>query len=193
MSSSDFGNFKYLAVIGGSVAIICGIIFTVGILSGGFTDSPVVTPTTTPIAVPTDNPTPMPSPTATPTPTANHTPTPTATPTAAPTPSPTPAPEGTGFQNATLTVGEGMIDQVPTWVVNGTLVDTVTHVGLPGLAVSVVDASNSSLVYGNVTTDASGNFELTFAVMQPPTVQLVFAGNNQYLATTSEAIELPPP
>jgi hypothetical protein len=76
--------------------------------------------------------------------------------------------------------------------VNGTLADTATNQGISGLTVTVVDATNSSIVYGTTTTGADGYFECTFAIMQPPTVQLVFAGTDQYLAATSGAIELPP-
>jgi hypothetical protein len=77
------------------------------------------------------------------------------------------------------------------WVANGTLVDTVSHTGVAGVTVTIADASNSTNVYGTVTTGANGNFECTIAFNQSPNVQLIFAGNNQYLATTS-TIELPP-
>jgi hypothetical protein len=77
-----------------------------------------------------------------------------------------------------------------TWAVNGTLVNAETTQGISGLTVTVVDATNSSLVYGTVITGDNGYLEYTFD-MQPPSVELVFAGNEQYVAVTSSVIESP--
>jgi len=101
-------------------------------------------------------------------------------------------PDATEFQNTTLTYGD-MIDQVLSWVASGNLIDTVTGEGISGQTITVVDATDNSTIYGTVVTSEGGYFELNWAVMAPPTVQIVFAGDNQYLAVTSSSIELPLP
>ncbi|MCL5949370.1 MAG: hypothetical protein M1490_02695 [Candidatus Bathyarchaeota archaeon] len=150
------------------------------------TPTPTVTPTASPTATPTASPTPSPSRTARPT--ASPSPAPTASPT--PSPSPTPEPVATAFQNATISYNE--VNYTVSWVVNGTLADTNTAQGISGLTISVVDATNSSLVYGTTITGDNGYFEYTLDVMQPPTLQLIFAGNDQYIAVTSDSIGIPP-
>jgi hypothetical protein len=181
------------------VALICvGAVTTGAILAGvlsnntanQFGQPPVITPppTTTSTSTPTSTPTPTHN--STPTPNPTTTAQPSVNPSSSPSPTPTPAPEATEFQNATIAYG-GYVNQTINWVVNGTLVDTVTSQGISGVTVTVVDATNSTVVYGTTTTGTGGYFEYTLAIMQPPTVQLVFAGTNQYQATTSSAIELP--
>jgi hypothetical protein len=190
-NNQDFDWSKIVGAVVVCAVLIGGIFVSVAYLSDW--PEPLVVATPTPALTATPTTTPIANPTPTPTATVTPTPTPTTAPTASPTPSPTPtpSPDATAFQNTSLTYG-GYVDQMVNWIANGTIVDTVTHTGLSGLTVSVVSASNSSLVYGNVTTGVGGYFELTFAVMEPPTVQFVFAGNGQYLAITSDAIELPP-
>jgi hypothetical protein len=75
-------------------------------------------------------------------------------------------------------------------VLNGTLVTTGSAEGVSGVTVSVVDATNSTLVYSTVTTDANGYFEYIFSDIQPPSMQLVFAGNDEYLAVTSSTVQM---
>jgi hypothetical protein len=194
MSNSNKGFYVGLCIAAFVIGAV--VLGALGTANNQSSDQP---PTATPSPIqPTTTPTPTLAPTQTPThnstPTTNptNTPQPSVNPSSSPSlsPSPTPTPKATAFQNTTLTYGQ-VIDQVPTWVVNGTLVDTVANQGISGLTVTVVDSSNSSRVYGTATTGADGYFECTFAVMQPPTVQLVFAGTNQYQAVTSDVIELP--
>lgn len=196
------------SISGLAPAVIIGILATAAIIGGAVTlavlddaqspnieptptPTPTVTPTVSPTATPTDPP--SASPTASPTHTATPTTNPTASPSPSPSPSPTPEPVATEFQNATIFYTYNEVNYTITWVVNGTLVSTNTEQGISGLTVSVVDATNSSLVYGTTVTGEGGQFEYTFAVMQPPAVQLVFAGNDQYLAVTSVTIEMAPP
>jgi VCBS repeat-containing protein len=75
-------------------------------------------------------------------------------------------------------------------VLNGTLVTTSSAEGVSGVTVSVVDATNSTFVYGTFITDANGYFEYTFSDIQPPSMQLVFAGNDEYLAVTSSTVQM---
>jgi hypothetical protein len=194
------GNKPLLWVVGGGV-VVGGVLLVAvgtGILTSSLpltatqpTPTPTinvtVTPTASPAASPTDPPTT--NPTASPTHTATPTTSPTASP--SPSPSPTPTPDATTFQNVTLTYGE-YVNQTLTWIVNGTLIDTVNSQGISGLTISVVDATNSSIVYGTVETGDGGYFEYTLASMAPPSVQLVFAGNNQYVAITSATVEYIP-
>jgi hypothetical protein len=185
---------------GKAVALIVTGVAIFAVVTGAVLYHPTIAPepylgpnvTPAPSITPSPTPSPTASPTAHPTAFPTASPTPTTAPTPTPSPTPTPAPEATEFQNASLTYG-GFINETLTWVVNGSLVDTVTNQGVSGVTVSVVDATNSSLVYGETTTGTDGYFEFTWAIMQPPTVQLIFAGNDQYIATTSDAIELPPP
>jgi hypothetical protein len=188
-------------------AVIIGVLVTVAIVGGvavsGLLDNgqspnvnptptatPNLTPTASPAATPTASPTPSPTPTARPT--ASASPTPTASPTPSPSPSPssTPEPVATAFQNATITYNYNETSHTMTWLVNGTLINTNTEQGISGLTISVVDATNSTSVYGTTTTDDNGYFEYTFDVM-PLSIQLVFAGNEQYVAVTSSVIQQP--
>jgi hypothetical protein len=188
-------------------AVIIGVLATVAIVGGAVTlailengqspniettptPTPTVTPTVSPTATPTDPPA---SPRSPPTHTATPTTNPTASPSPSPSPSPTPEPVATAFQNATISYRYNEVNYTITWVVNGTLVDTNTEQGISGLTISVVDATNSSLIYGTTVTSEEGHFKYTFEIMQPPAVQLVFAGNDQYLAVTSSTIEMAPP
>jgi hypothetical protein len=204
MFNMENKRYKYMSMRSNlTPAILIGVLATAAIVGGAVslallgneqtpntvppsTLTPTLTPTVSPTAIPTDPPTT--SPTASPSPTAR----PTASRSPSPSPSPTPEPVATSFQNATLTYGE-YINQTLTWVVNGTLIDIVNSQGISDLTISVIDATNSSLVYGTTVTSENGHFEYTFAIMQPPTVQLVFAGYEQYLASTSSTIEMAPP
>jgi hypothetical protein len=184
------GVLATAAIIGGAVVIFSGVLDDAP--SPNPQTNPTATPTVTPTASPTATQTASPTPTATPT--ASPSPTPTASPTPSPSPSPSPTPEpvATAFQNATISYGGyNEVNYTITWVVNGTLINTETTQGISGLTVSVVDATNSTLVYGTVVTGDNGYFEYTVDMMQPPSVQLVFAGNEQYVAVTSSTIQQP--
>jgi hypothetical protein len=185
-------------------AIIIGILATAAIIGGAvliannddtptddrtLTPTPTATPAALPAATPTATPTPTPTPTASPSPTPTATPTPSPSP--SPSPSPTPEPVATAFQNATLTYG-AYVNQTLTWIVNGTLIDAVNNQGISGLTISIVDATNNTVVYGTVETGNNGYFEYTLTSLSPPSVQLVFAGTSQYVAVTSSTVEYIP-
>jgi hypothetical protein len=182
---------EQLFVIVATVATIVGVIVMAGVLYS----SPPQLNATNPTVIPTIDPTASPTTTPTTSPTASQTPnsrpttstSTTQTTTSPPSPTPTPEPVATAIQNATIFYNYNETDYTLTWAVNGTLINTETTQGISGLTITVFDATNSSLVYGTIITDENGYFEYTFDMMQPPSVDLIFAGNDQYIAATSSA------
>ena len=141
--------------------------------------SPTATPTISPTVSPTHSPTP--------------TPTPTVSPTTAPTPTPTPSPENTTVQNVTLSYVQDENGTVTSWTINGTLTDAITNETLTDQTITIVDATDNSIIYGTATTDSSGYFQVTFQADQLTTIQIIFAGNTQYASYTSDQIQLAVP
>jgi len=198
---SQHSGFRPAILIGiiATAAIVGGVV-AIGSLDNGPqadveptpTPTPPVTPTASPTATPTDPPTATPtaSPSHTANPTANPTvnPTPTATPTPTTSPTPTPSPVATEFQNAALTSQYDADIHYRVYTANGTLINTNTQQGISGVTISIVDATDNTIIYTTTTTGQTGDFLITFTNAQHPTIQMIFAGNTQYLAATSSPI-----